>query len=238
MSNMKLILLVVSVFFLLIFFGHSPMDEMRKKRAEKAGRKLVEKIEESNKKNPKGTAQIGAGTPRYMGTGSTFNPNSTPRGGNPPQPGYTGNGDVGAAPVNRYNNGPNPFLNPGQQNLNDPAYAAKNANRPKATPKDDYYPPAPTNRNIKIPLSANDPKNLSKAARIANKALADPNTITDDGRQLAFSGTKVFFYNANGGLMPAPDGKYAMYDGRWVMVVRGGQQTVANGDTTNWGAMP
>ena len=185
MSTTRLFILAVIVMGLIVFFGRSPMDEVRQKRAEKAGRKLVEKIEDANKKNTNGM--------------NVLNPN------------FNNNAQ---SPANRYNNGPNPFVN-GQ----------KGPNGAVAPPKDDYYPPAPKNPKVDLPISFNG---------AAARALANPNLITDDGRNIAFWGTRVFMYDDQGILKPIPDGKYPMYKGKWSMVIRGGEQTIANGDTVGW----
>src|SRR4051812_43650252 len=112
MSTQKFILLIGTVLFLLIFFGRSPMDEVRKKRAERASKKLIEKIEESNKKNDKYGQR-----PLYNTQNGTHN-NGTLRGVNPRNNngGNNNAGDGGEqTPSVPINNGPNPFVDPYQQ---------------------------------------------------------------------------------------------------------------------------
>ena len=57
--------------------------------------------------------------------------------------------------------------------------------------------------------------------------------MTDDGKSLAFWGAKVYAYDANGKIQPLPDGKYAMYDGKWTMNIRGGEQMIVKQDIFN-----
>ena len=46
------------------------------------------------------------------------------------------------------------------------------------------------------------------------------------GQKLVFEGTKVFIRDASGHRVPAPDGDYRMYDGRYVLHVRNGKKSV------------
>ena len=183
MSNFRLALLIGGALLLLIIFGHNPADEVRKRRDEKKGKKLVEKIEEANKKNKL----------------QQLPPLQKP---------------ITNAP-NSVNTKQDPYIQQNKQGVNKPA-----------VPKDEYYPPAPKNPNVKVPLSSlQDSKNML----LAKKALKNRNLVTDDGKDLAFWGTKVYVYDDDGRLKPLPDGRYAMYDGKWTMVVRAGEQTIANG---------
>jgi len=192
MSNLRLALLVGLALLLVVIFGHNPMDEVRKKRAEKAGQKLVQKIEDANKKN-KGQVPPMQARPNFAA-----------------QPG---------------NNGvtTNPYV---QQN--------KPGGNAPAAPKDEYYPPAPKNPNVKIPLSSLHDAN---GMVLAKKLFRNPNLVTDDGKALAFWGTKVYVFDNDGKLKPIPDGRYVMYDGRWTMVIRDGEQTIADrgGLGFDWG---
>ena len=202
MSNTKLILMVITAFVLLIVFGRNPMDEVRKKRAERAGRKLVEKIEESNKKK--------GGSPLIV-----------------PMPNYPVRFNTNKAPVGAYRNGGNP----GQQNPYLQQQKNPNQQQPQQPNPNEYYPPAPKNPNVQVPLSSLPQSNpLTQADR----ACKNPNLITDDGHDLAFWGTKVYVYDKDGKLKPMPDGQYSMYAGTYTMVVRDGEQTIGNGDTVDW----
>ncbi len=192
------------------------MDEVRKKRAERAGRKLVERIEESNKKN-----RIAAPPPAYRP--NYANPAT------PPVPvGRYGNAGItnnipGATPENE-----DPYLRQQKIMKQNPNATFPAPSRP---PKDDYYPPRPKNPNASVPLSSLPHSDDSSGVE---KIFKNPNTITDSGLDLAFWDTKVYFYDEQGRLKPLPDGKYSMHNGSWVMVIRGGKQTIGNGDTTFW----
>ena len=189
MSNFHLTLLVGVALLLVIVFGHNPMDEVRKKKAERAGITLVKKIEEANKKNKTNRQQM---QPNFSGKPGIANAQS---------PGQIGN---------------TPFT--------------QQPNRPTVAPKDEYYPPAPKNPNVKIPLSSRQDPN---GELIAKKLFQNPNLITDDGKTLAFWGAKVYTYDNKGKIQLLPDGKYAMYDGKWTMNIRGGEQFIVKQDIFN-----
>lgn len=46
------------------------------------------------------------------------------------------------------------------------------------------------------------------------------------GQQVAFSGHKVYTYDASGKMVPMPDGVYPTYDGKLNLIVRGGRKYV------------
>jgi hypothetical protein len=242
--NWRLIFWVAVGLFLLVYFGRNPQDEIRKRRAERASKRLVEKIEEANKK--KGDF-LNTKTPQDFGLGRKVDEYGVPI------PGEEGlikkpNPFFGGQPNPNAGNGVQPNPNTGGGNNGGGAIIGPDGIQ--GAPKDDYYPPAPRNPNAKIPFSSLpggnlgnnpgmnnkeiDPQGFARSSMVATKALSSPNRMTDAGQELVFSGTKVYTYNQQGKLYPMPDGEYPMFNGRWTMVVRGGEQTIANGDTTGF----
>lgn len=230
MSNTRLFIYVIIALFLVVIFGRDPMDDVRKKRAERAGRKLVERIKDSNQKK--------GGTP------PAINPSYARPNRPPPPAGRFNNGGNNAGAINSNqdpyvqqmrqsrSNPDNPIPNMANPNLANPnAVNPRPGNvppRPNVPAKDEYYPPTPKNPNVKIPLSSvQTPSSVLEASKL----FKDPNRTTDDGRELAFWGTKVYVYDNDGNIKPMPDGEYKMYGGKWLMVVRDGNQSIGNGDT-------
>jgi len=210
------ILIIIAIFVLTILyfvFSGDSMDDIRKKKSEKAGLKLVHKIEEANKKSKGGfTAYSGEG-----GRGGINNPRATT---NPVQQ---------SAPATNFSNGPNPFMNanPYVKSPNVQSGSGQPQNYQNA-PRDNYYPPPPKG----TPMGAQRLGPQSSMKDILRRN--DPNFTTDDGHSVAYWGTKVYTLDEQGEPKPMPDGKYPMYGGKYTMVIRGGEQTIANDDKGTW----
>lgn len=257
MSNMKFIIwTLVAMFVMVFFFGRNPMDEVRQKKAKRAGERLIEKIEDSNKKKTGfGGMMSGEGAAPTGRTPGTVDWSAEGKAGGTPSDAAAGiNNSVPRGTT--YNSSPNPFLNtnpyikPTPNNITAPNDVQRNNNanpRPQAPAGDGYYPPPPLRKGQGTfgPQSKIDGKELSpdelhkvevanEFTRRKNSEHGSPNFTTDDGHSLAYFGTHVYTYAEDGSLRPMPDGKYPMFNGRWTMQVRNGQQTIANGDTAFW----
>lgn len=262
-SKWYIIWTLVGMVTLLVIFGNNPMDELRKKRAERQGKQLVEKIEEANNKK-KG---IFGG---IMGGGGGINSNARTPGTvdweeekKAAEAAAAAAADPSRAINNMlpqrgtvYNSSPNPFMKANPYIRPTPNSITQDTGRPGTTPRpqgtstrndDGYYPPPPLRKGYNQfgPQSSFEPKPLSpeeiekleltkKYERKKNAEHRHPNFVTDDGHPLEYFGTKVYTYAEDGSRIPMPDGQYQMYNGRWIMKIRGGEQVVRNPHSPFW----
>jgi len=105
---------------------------------------------------------------------------------------------------------PNTALNPmGQQ----PAPPPSNPN----TGQDNYYPPPPLTTQ-----PYGQPNPLGPQSRLWPRSA--PTFYLGSGQPVRFSSTRVYTLNAQGKVVPMPDGRYPMFGGKIYLVVKGGHK--------------
>ena len=236
MTKVHIISIVIVAFLLVFIFGHNPSKYFEKKQMEAANKNLVTRImkksdpdygkkpkhpkprttgldfgsDTSEDKTPEEVSEDGQkgffGTQHTANKGTFTPPNMQPANNN-----ASGGFQAGApGAVQKTNNASPQSISPGANTGIAPNAAPANSG-------DDYYPPTLSDKNKMKPQSELNLDNLF------HKSGPQP---LDDGRKMAFEGTKVYQVMSDGSKKPLEDGKYPMLNNSYTLVIQGGEHHI------------